>query len=99
MPADITDRMILVMDNEAIACWDEGVIDDADLLDGGMVFATGWAPFRGGPVKYAELEGYQKIYERLEALAKKHGERFKPHTGWQKLLKETKKKGKTDAKV
>lgn len=45
---EIADRLILRMVNEAAICLREGVVEDADLLDGGMIFATGFAPFRGG---------------------------------------------------
>ena len=38
--------------NEADKCLQEKVVADSDLLDGGMVFATGFAPFRGGPMHY-----------------------------------------------
>ena len=50
-PADITDRLILPMVNEAVACLAEGVIRDGDLLDAGVIFGTGFAPFRGGPLQ------------------------------------------------
>ena len=38
--------------NEAVACWREQVVADADLLDGGVIFGSGFAPFRGGPMQY-----------------------------------------------
>jgi len=53
----ITDRLINRMVNEAKACLEEGVVEDADLLDAGMVFGAGFAPFRGGVMKYAADEG------------------------------------------
>jgi 3-hydroxyacyl-CoA dehydrogenase/enoyl-CoA hydratase/3-hydroxybutyryl-CoA epimerase len=56
-PDDLTDRMILQYLNEAVACLREGVIEDADLLDAGMIFGTGFAPFRGGPLHYAGTRG------------------------------------------
>ena len=46
--ADITNRLVLRLLNEAVACLREGVVGDAQLLDAGMVFGTGFAPFRGG---------------------------------------------------
>jgi len=79
---DLRDRMILPMVNEAVACLDEGVVDDADLLDAGVVFGTGFAPFRGGPIQYARSEGVDKLRHKLEQLAQRHGERFKPKNGW-----------------
>ncbi|HZP64770.1 MAG TPA: 3-hydroxyacyl-CoA dehydrogenase NAD-binding domain-containing protein [Rudaea sp.] len=81
-PADITDRMILPMLNEAVACLHDGVVDDADLLDAGVIFGTGFAPFRGGPIQHIRSEGAPKIKAALEALASKHGKRFAPKPGW-----------------
>ena len=84
-PADIQDRLMLPMLNEAVACLSEGVVGDADLLDAGAIFGTGFAPFRGGPLNYARAEGIDAIVERLRALQKTHGERFAPHAGWDQL--------------
>ncbi|WEN13993.1 3-hydroxyacyl-CoA dehydrogenase NAD-binding domain-containing protein [Rhodanobacter sp. AS-Z3] len=81
-PPDIADRMILPMVNEAIACLADGVVDDADLLDAGVIFGTGFAPFRGGPIQYARSEGIDKLRAKLDELAQRHGERFKPKNGW-----------------
>ena len=82
MPPDLQDRMILPMINEAIACLADGVVDDADLLDAGVIFGTGFAPFRGGPLQYARSEGAAKLNTRLQQLAQRYGERFKPKHGW-----------------
>jgi 3-hydroxyacyl-CoA dehydrogenase/enoyl-CoA hydratase/3-hydroxybutyryl-CoA epimerase len=81
-PADIQDRMILPMVNEAIACLAEGVVDDADLLDAGVIFGTGFAPFRGGPIQYVRTEGVSVVRERLAKLEQKHGARFAKKEGW-----------------
>jgi len=81
-PADIQDRMILPMVNEAIACLAEGVVDDADLLDAGVIFGTGFAPFRGGPIQYTRTEGVAVVRERLAKLEAKHGARFAKKEGW-----------------
>jgi len=81
-PPDLQERMILPMVNEAIACLADGVVDDADLLDAGVIFGTGFAPFRGGPIQYARSEGADKLKARLEQLAQRYGDRFKPKNGW-----------------
>jgi 3-hydroxyacyl-CoA dehydrogenase/enoyl-CoA hydratase/3-hydroxybutyryl-CoA epimerase len=81
-PADLQERMILPMVNEAVACLEERVVDDADLLDAGVIFGTGFAPFRGGPIQYARSEGVDKLKGKLEQLAQRHGERFLPKKGW-----------------
>jgi 3-hydroxyacyl-CoA dehydrogenase / enoyl-CoA hydratase / 3-hydroxybutyryl-CoA epimerase len=85
MPADLEDRLILPMLNEAVATLREGVIEDADLLDAGAVFATGFAPFRGGPLQYARARGVGAVTTRLEELARRYGERFRPDPGWAEL--------------
>jgi 3-hydroxyacyl-CoA dehydrogenase/enoyl-CoA hydratase/3-hydroxybutyryl-CoA epimerase len=51
-PDDLEDRLILPLLNEAVACLHDGVVSDADLLDAGVIFGTGFAPFRGGPIQY-----------------------------------------------
>ena len=83
---DITDRLILRMVNESVACLQEAVIDDPDLLDAGMIFGTGFAPFRGGPMHYAEARGYADVMMKLQSLSEQHGERFKPYDGWDKFV-------------
>jgi 3-hydroxyacyl-CoA dehydrogenase / enoyl-CoA hydratase / 3-hydroxybutyryl-CoA epimerase len=82
MPADLQDRLILPMLNEAAAILREGTVEDADLLDAGMVFATGFAPFRGGPLQYAKDRGIANVTQRLNELAERYGERFRPDAGW-----------------
>jgi len=81
-PPDITERMILPMLNEAVSCLHDGVVDDADLLDAGVIFGTGFAPFRGGPIQHIRSEGADKIKAQLEELASKYGRRFAPKDGW-----------------
>jgi 3-hydroxyacyl-CoA dehydrogenase / enoyl-CoA hydratase / 3-hydroxybutyryl-CoA epimerase len=81
-PADISDRMILPMLNESVACLHDGVVDDSDLLDAGVIFGTGFAPFRGGPIQHIRSEGAAKVKAQLDALATKYGKRFAPKQGW-----------------
>jgi 3-hydroxyacyl-CoA dehydrogenase/enoyl-CoA hydratase/3-hydroxybutyryl-CoA epimerase len=85
VPADLEDRLLLSMLNEAVACLREGIIENADLLDAGAIFATGFAPFRGGPLHYAKARGIDNVTARLEDLARRHGERFRPDPGWQQF--------------
>jgi 3-hydroxyacyl-CoA dehydrogenase/enoyl-CoA hydratase/3-hydroxybutyryl-CoA epimerase len=82
VPADLQDRLILPLLNEAVACLREGTVQDADLLDAGAVFATGFAPFRGGPLQYAKDRGVDGVVRRLNELADRYGERFRPDAGW-----------------
>ena len=69
------------MVNEAAACLREGVVADSDLLDGGMIFGTGFAPFRGGPLHYAKHFGHDKLNELFRRLETQYGDRFKADTG------------------
>ena len=83
MPYHLTDRLILIMVNEAMACLREKVVEDGDLLDAGMIFGTGFAPFKGGPIHYAEQVGTTQILKPLSLLEKEYGERFKADAAWQ----------------
>jgi 3-hydroxyacyl-CoA dehydrogenase/enoyl-CoA hydratase/3-hydroxybutyryl-CoA epimerase len=80
--APITERLILRMVNEAVACLREGVVADADSVDAGMVYGTGFAPFMGGPMRYAETLGDVGIRATLERLAQEYDRRFAPDAGW-----------------
>ena len=81
-PEDLEDRLILPLLNEAVACLHAGVVSDADLLDAGVIFGTGFAPFRGGPIQHIRTVGADALLERLKALQAKYGERFAPRPGW-----------------
>ncbi|KHF49608.2 3-hydroxyacyl-CoA dehydrogenase NAD-binding domain-containing protein [Xanthomonas phaseoli] len=85
-PADLEDRLILPLLNEAVACLHDGVVADADLLDAGVIFGTGFAPFRGGPIQYVRSVGADALLERLQALQARYGERFAPRPGWDSPL-------------
>ena len=75
---DIANRLILRMVNEAAACLRDGVVEDSDLLDAGMIFGTGFAPFRGGPMHYAQQLGKDQLNVVFAKLAAEYGERFLP---------------------
>ena len=65
----------------------EGVVEDADLLDAGAIFATGFAPFRGGPLQYAQSARHRRRSTvRLAELEQRYGERFRPDPGWSRLV-------------
>jgi 3-hydroxyacyl-CoA dehydrogenase/enoyl-CoA hydratase/3-hydroxybutyryl-CoA epimerase len=68
---EIVDRLILIMINEAVRCLEEEVVASPKDVDFGMIMGTGWAPFRGGPIRYLDSIGSKKIAERLQELAKK----------------------------
>jgi 3-hydroxyacyl-CoA dehydrogenase/enoyl-CoA hydratase/3-hydroxybutyryl-CoA epimerase len=80
--SEMADRLILPMVNVCVACLREGIVDNADVVDGAMIFGTGFAPFRGGPLNYARARGKADIVATLQGLAGKYGDRFKPDAGW-----------------
>ena len=82
---EVRDRLILALLNEAANCLQEAIVADADLIDAGVIFGTGFAPFRGGPLHYAKETGVDALVGRLQALATQHGSRFRSSPGW-KLL-------------
>ena len=84
-PESLTDRLFGVLLNEAEACLREGVVADADLLDAGVVLGTGYAPFRGGPMRTIEQCGRQQLLDRLQTLEREQGPRFTPDPGWKQL--------------
>jgi len=83
--AGVRDRLVLSMLNEAAACLHERIVEDADLLDAGVIFGTGFAPFRGGPLHHARTEGIDSVVLRLDELTAQHGLRFRPSPGWQQV--------------
>jgi 3-hydroxyacyl-CoA dehydrogenase/enoyl-CoA hydratase/3-hydroxybutyryl-CoA epimerase len=84
-PADLIDRLILVLVNECVACARESIVEDADLIDAGVIFGTGFAPFRGGPIAYARARGLEACVARLQQLEQRYGRRFRPDAGWTQL--------------
>lgn len=85
-PRDLTDRLILRMLNEAVACLREGVVQNTDLLDAGVIFGTGFAPFRGGPMHYVKKRGLEDVRRHLQQLEQNHGDRFAVDKGWETLF-------------
>jgi len=81
-PGDITDRLMFRYFNEAVACLREAVVEDPDLLDAGMIFGTGFAPFRGGPMHYIQSTGVSRGEQRLQELEVAYGDRFHPDAHW-----------------
>jgi 3-hydroxyacyl-CoA dehydrogenase/enoyl-CoA hydratase/3-hydroxybutyryl-CoA epimerase len=79
---EMIDRLILPMSNVCVAALREGIVDHADTVDGAMIFGTGYAPFRGGPLNYARTRGAERVVEALRALTAKFGGRFTPDAGW-----------------
>ncbi len=75
---EATERMVLLMVNEAAAAVGEGLVAVPDLIDRAMVFGTGWAPHRGGPLRYADDRGVAECERVLNDLTRRLGPRFAP---------------------
>jgi 3-hydroxyacyl-CoA dehydrogenase/enoyl-CoA hydratase/3-hydroxybutyryl-CoA epimerase len=84
-PDDLQDRLLLPLVNEAVAVLRQRIVEDADLIDAGVIFGAGFAPFRGGPLQYARTRGVDAIVARLQELQSTHGDRFAPDEGWDLL--------------
>ena len=80
---DVIDRMMLRLLNEVVACLREGVVTNPEHLDAGMVYGTGFAPFRGGPLHYIQTIGADTLFQRLQNLEERFGPRFTPDAGWE----------------
>ena len=78
----LADRMVLPALNEAVACLREKIVADADLCDAGVVFGTGFAPHRGGPISTVRSRGKAELLRVMADLKEKHGLRFEPDSGW-----------------
>jgi len=76
--ATLRDRMVLVMVNEAARCLEEGVVAAPEDVDFGMIFGTGWAPFRGGPLRYADARGVADVVAQLRKLQTDVAPYFEP---------------------
>jgi 3-hydroxyacyl-CoA dehydrogenase / enoyl-CoA hydratase / 3-hydroxybutyryl-CoA epimerase len=74
---DLAHRLVLLMVNEAARCVEEKVVDSPEDADYGMILGTGFAPFRGGPLRYAEHYGLRKVVDELDRLARSE-EKFSP---------------------
>ena len=81
---EIAERLILPMLDAVASAIDEGVVEDADSADAAMIFATGFAPFLGGPMHYARSRGHGNIANALDRLEREHGTRFHPSSWWRK---------------
>jgi 3-hydroxyacyl-CoA dehydrogenase/enoyl-CoA hydratase/3-hydroxybutyryl-CoA epimerase len=89
VPAELQDRLLLPLVNEAVAILREGVVDDEDLIDAGVIFGSGFAPFRGGPLRYARERGLAQVRQRLGELEQRYGSRFRPDDGWFAMREKT----------
>lgn len=74
--ADIVDRLMFIMVNEAARCLEEQVVESAGHLDMAMIMGCGFPPFRGGLWAYAESRGLAECVDRLADFSTRFGNRF-----------------------
>lgn len=84
-PADLQDRLMLILANECVAALREALVDREEFIDAGVIFGAGYAPFRGGPLQAARQRGIDECVQRLQELAARYGARFTPDPGWERL--------------
>ncbi|MGH7553841.1 MAG: 3-hydroxyacyl-CoA dehydrogenase NAD-binding domain-containing protein, partial [Longimicrobiales bacterium] len=75
---EICARTVFSMVNEAARTLADGIVRGAGDVDLGMITGTGFPPFRGGLLRYADSLGLATVLARLEAFAREHGPRFEP---------------------
>jgi 3-hydroxyacyl-CoA dehydrogenase/enoyl-CoA hydratase/3-hydroxybutyryl-CoA epimerase len=78
LKGEIQDRLALIMVNEAARCLEEGIITEPSQLDLAMVFGTGFAPFYGGVLRYADQVGTRVVFQKLDYLSRVAGASYKP---------------------
>ncbi len=88
---DIVQRCVLAFVNETVRCLEEGILASAYDGDIGAVFGLGFPPFLGGPLKYIDAEGPEKIMHQLRTLEEKHGARFAPAQLLKKMVERQEK--------
>ena len=81
----LQDRLVFRLLNEAMACWRENIVDTEEQVDAGVIFGTGFAPFRGGPINYIRSEGADSLVSKLNQLETSFGERFSQDAAWENL--------------
>jgi 3-hydroxyacyl-CoA dehydrogenase/enoyl-CoA hydratase/3-hydroxybutyryl-CoA epimerase len=74
---DIANRLMFLMVNEAARCVEEKVVESPEDADYGMILGTGFAPFRGGPLRFAEHFGLKKLVDEMNRFAQTD-DKFQP---------------------
>jgi 3-hydroxyacyl-CoA dehydrogenase len=88
---EIVDAMLALGINEAALMMEEGICDRPQDMDLAMIYGTGFPPYRGGILRYADKWGLENVYKKLQELEKRYGLRFRPAN----LVKEMAETGKT----
>jgi 3-hydroxyacyl-CoA dehydrogenase/enoyl-CoA hydratase/3-hydroxybutyryl-CoA epimerase len=87
-PETLQERLVLTMVNEAAVCLQDGLVRHPRDIDMAMIMGTGFPPFRGGLLRYADQIGVPIVADRLARLADAHGQRFKPAALWGEMVRE-----------
>jgi 3-hydroxyacyl-CoA dehydrogenase / enoyl-CoA hydratase / 3-hydroxybutyryl-CoA epimerase len=85
---EIVQRCIYIMINEASRCLEENIVTDAAIIDFAMITGTGFPPYKGGLLSYANEIGLKNILESLRKFEKEYGSRFTPSNLLIKLVEE-----------
>jgi 3-hydroxyacyl-CoA dehydrogenase/enoyl-CoA hydratase/3-hydroxybutyryl-CoA epimerase len=75
---ELQERMVFLMVNEAARCLEEQVVTEPADVDFAMILGTGFAPFRGGPLRYADSLGAEKIAGAMKNLVDRGAAHFEP---------------------
>ena len=87
----LRNRMVFLMVNEAARCLEEGIVSGPEDVDFGMIMGTGWAPFLGGPLRFADSAGISQLVDEMKRVAG-HGEvRFTPCNLLQAMASDSRK--------
>jgi 3-hydroxyacyl-CoA dehydrogenase/enoyl-CoA hydratase/3-hydroxybutyryl-CoA epimerase len=76
--AELQTRMVLLMINEAARCLEERIVSEPGDVDFAMIMGTGFAPFRGGPLRYADVLGAGKLVKQMDSLVETGARHFAP---------------------
>jgi 3-hydroxyacyl-CoA dehydrogenase / enoyl-CoA hydratase / 3-hydroxybutyryl-CoA epimerase len=89
--ANFQDRLALLMINEAARCLEEQIVSEPADVDFAMIMGTGFAPFRGGPLRYADSLGADKIVAAMERLVESGAAHFQPCASLREMAKNRKR--------
>jgi 3-hydroxyacyl-CoA dehydrogenase/enoyl-CoA hydratase/3-hydroxybutyryl-CoA epimerase len=87
----LRNRMVFLMVNEAARCLEEGIVAEPEDVDFGMIMGTGWAPFLGGPLRFADSAGISQLVDEMKQVAGKGEVRFTPCNLLQAMANEGRK--------
>jgi 3-hydroxyacyl-CoA dehydrogenase/enoyl-CoA hydratase/carnithine racemase len=77
-PQDVIDLMLAAGINEAAYMMEEGICDRPPDMDLAMIYGTGFPPYRGGVLRYADQWGLKNVHRKLVELEKRYGVHFRP---------------------